>query len=193
MKIKQMDPASLTPYEGNPRKISEAAVEAVSRSIESAGFRQPVVIDEDGVIIIGHARTQAAIALGLKKVPVHVAEDLTPGQVKALRLNDNRTSENASWDQMLLGMEVGELAASDFDLDGLAFSNAEIERLLDAADDFEPITDPKTGTTEWTPEDLDGAEDDKNKFGERSKQVLVEVTCPECDAEFFLQPEDMKT
>ena len=75
------------PYEGNPR-INDAAVNAVARSIQKFGFRQPIVVDEDGVIVVGHTRWLAARKLGLNDVPVHVAKGLTPAQVKAYRLAD---------------------------------------------------------------------------------------------------------
>ena len=76
------------PYPGNPRQNDEA-VDAVAASLKEFGFRQPIVVDADGVIIVGHTRYKAAQKLGLKQVPVHVATDLTPAQVKAYRIADN--------------------------------------------------------------------------------------------------------
>src|SRR5713226_7826471 len=77
--------ASIRPYENNPR-LNDAAVDAVAASIKAFGFRQPIVVDENGVIICGHTRYKAALKLGLEKVPVHVAKDLTPEQVRAYRV-----------------------------------------------------------------------------------------------------------
>ena len=80
--------ANIKPYDGNPRH-NEQAVEAVARSIQEFGFRQPIVVDEHGVIIVGDTRHKAAQRLGLTEVPVHIAAGLTPAQAKAYRLADN--------------------------------------------------------------------------------------------------------
>jgi DNA modification methylase len=104
------------PYEGNPRVISEAAVEKVALSISEYGWRQPIVVDEADVIIAGHTRLRAAQKLGLETVPVHVATGLTQAQVKGLRLMDNRAAEESGWDDSLLVAELDELLALDFDL-----------------------------------------------------------------------------
>ena len=104
------------PYEGNPRVISDAAVEKVALSIGEYGWRQPIVVDEAGVIVAGHTRLLAAKKLGCETVPVHVASGLTPVQVKGLRLMDNRSAEESGWDDSLLVSELDELLAMDFDL-----------------------------------------------------------------------------
>src|SRR5436189_5509570 len=101
MKIELRKLSEIKPYEKNPR-INEAAVDAVAASIKEFGFRVPIVVDADGVIICGHTRLKAAQKLGLGSAPVHVATDLTPAQVKALRIADNKTSELAEWDFNLL-------------------------------------------------------------------------------------------
>src|ERR1700730_12542265 len=75
----------IRPYENNPR-VNDQAVDAVAASIREFGFRQPIVVDADGVIIVGHVRYKAALKLGLKNVPIHVAKDLTPEQIKAYRI-----------------------------------------------------------------------------------------------------------
>ena len=92
MRIEQRDPATLTSYAGNPRRIPDAAVEAVAASIRQYGFRQPIVVDAAGVVIVGHTRLLAALKLELPTVPVHVA-DLTPAQARAYRLADNKTGK----------------------------------------------------------------------------------------------------
>ena len=84
--------STIRPYENNPR-LNDAGVDAVAASIRDFGFRQPIVVDEDGVIIVGHARYKAALKLGLETVPVHVAADLTPEQIKAYRIADNQTAD----------------------------------------------------------------------------------------------------
>ena len=100
------------PYARNPRIAPEAAIAKVAASLAEYGWRQPIVVDPDGVIVVGHTRLLAAKRLGLAEVPVHVATDLTPQQVKAYRLADNRTAEESSWDLELLPLEISELARS---------------------------------------------------------------------------------
>ena len=86
--------SAITPYDRNPRD-NDAAVDAVAESIERFGFRQPIVVDEAGVIVCGHTRFKAAQKLGLDEAPVHVATDLTPEQIRAYRIADNKTNEFA--------------------------------------------------------------------------------------------------
>ena len=87
----------IRPYERNPR-LNDQAVDAVARSLEEFGFRQPIVVDAEGVIVCGHTRWKAARKLGLAKVPVHVAKDLSPEQIRAYRIADNQTATLAEWD-----------------------------------------------------------------------------------------------
>jgi ParB-like chromosome segregation protein Spo0J len=94
------------PYARNSRKIPERAIDKVAASITEFGWRQAIVVDKDGVIICGHTRLLAARKLALKQVPVHVADNLTPAQVKAYRLMDNRRHEEKDWDIDLLGVEL---------------------------------------------------------------------------------------
>ena len=104
MKIELRKLSDIKPYENNPR-LNDAAIDAVARSIQEFGFRQPIVVDKKGVIIVGHTRFKAAQKLGLKTVPVHVAKGLTPAQVKAYRLADNKTAELAELHQLSAGAE----------------------------------------------------------------------------------------
>ncbi len=99
----------LIPYERNPRK-NEKAVEAVCESIRQFGFKNPIVIDTQNVIICGHTRALAAKVLGIKQVPCIVADDLTEEQIKAFRLVDNKVGELASWDVDLLPLELADIA-----------------------------------------------------------------------------------
>jgi ParB-like chromosome segregation protein Spo0J len=132
MKVELIDIGRVIPYARNPRR-NEKAISKVAASIKEYGFRQPIVVDEEMVIIAGHTRLQAAQSLGLKKVPVHIAEGLTTPQIKAYRLADNRTHEDAEWDDELLAIELGELNELGFDLDLTGFEAIELERLLDGA------------------------------------------------------------
>ncbi|MAT13769.1 MAG: chromosome partitioning protein ParB, partial [Planctomyces sp.] len=91
MKIESRSLADVRPYEQNPR-LNDKAVASVASSIQEFGFRQPIVVDPEGVIIVGHTRYKAAQQLGLEKVPVHVARGLTPAQVKAYRIADNKSA-----------------------------------------------------------------------------------------------------
>src|ERR1700689_2172752 len=118
------------PYARNSRKIPERAIDKVAASIKEFGFRVPIVVDKDGVIICGHTRLLAAKKLGLREVPVHVAENLTPAQVKAFRLMDNRSHEETDWDLDLLGPELEELKGLEFDLSLTGFDERELEDLL---------------------------------------------------------------
>src|SRR5712692_11039828 len=111
----------ITPYARNARKIPPAAVDKVAASIQEFGWRQPIVVDRDGVIIVGHVRLLAAHKLDLKEAPVHVASNLTPAQVRAYRLLDNRSHEETSWDEGLLGLELLDLKGMGIDLDLTGF------------------------------------------------------------------------
>ena len=107
MIVTEMPIERLVPYARNPRN-NASAIDAVKASIAEFGFRQPIVVDEKMVVIVGHTRLEAAKSLGLKLVPVHVAEGLTPAQARAYRLMDNRSHENAEWDDELLRLEFGD-------------------------------------------------------------------------------------
>lgn len=117
----------ITPYENNPRK-NDVAVQYVANSIREFGFKQPIVIDRNGVIVAGHTRYKAAIELGLEEVPCIMADDLTDEQVKAYRLADNKVAEASEWDFDLLEKEMNDIY--DIDLEQFGF-NAEGEVLDD--------------------------------------------------------------
>ncbi len=130
MKVEKRKVGNIRPYEQNPRQ-NDDAVDAVAASIREFGFRQPIVVDAEGVIIVGHTRWKAAKKLGLEFVPVHVATDLTPEQAKAYRLADNRVADLATWDYDLLPIELRDLQVADFDLGLLGFGDDELASLLD--------------------------------------------------------------
>jgi DNA modification methylase len=140
MKIELRSIEEIKPYENNPR-INDKAVEAVMASLKEFGFRQPIVVDKDGVIIVGHTRYKAAQQLGLEKVPVHVAKDLTEAQIKAYRIADNQTATIADWNYELLPIELKDLQGMDFDLDLLGFSEEELGKILEQ-DITAGLTDP---------------------------------------------------
>ena len=131
MKVEMRPISTIRPYENNPR-LNAAAVEAVAASLREYGFRQPIVVDEDGVIIVGHVRYLAALKLGLETVPVHVAKDLTPAQIKAYRIADNKTAELSDWNYDLLPIELAQLQEMNYDLGLLGFDQDELARLLNS-------------------------------------------------------------
>lgn len=111
----------LTPYDNNPR-LNDAAVDAVAKSIEEFGFKVPIVIDKDGVIVAGHTRLKAAKQLQIDEVPCIIADDLSDEELKAFRLADNKVSELAEWDWNKLGLElakINEIDMLDFGFDEL--------------------------------------------------------------------------
>jgi len=140
VELRKLD--DIRPYERNPR-LNDQAVDAVAASLAEFGFRQPIVVDEAGVIIVGHTRWKAAQKLGLARVPVHVATDLTPEQARAYRLADNKTGELAEWDLEILPIELNELREGGFDMSVLAFDVEELGKLLNSAEGVtEGLTDP---------------------------------------------------
>lgn len=144
MKIRLADPETLKPYPHNPRLISQAAIDKVLASVREFGWRQPIVVDEDGVILVGHTRRLAAIKGGYKQVPVHDATGLSDAQKRAYRLADNRTGEESEWDMPVLATEIAGLRALDFDLKPLGFDTPEL-RALEAKEpgkDAEAVPEP---------------------------------------------------
>lgn len=132
-KIEYWPLAKIKPYPNNPR-VNDGAVAFVANSIKEFGFRNPIVVDNAGVIIAGHTRLKAAKKLGLKEAPVIVADDLSDEQVKALRLADNKTAETAEWDLNLLDQEISEIA--DIDMTDFGFElDEEPDDDADAVDD----------------------------------------------------------
>lgn len=157
--VKIMPIDKLKPYPNNPRK-NEHAIEPVANSIREFGFKQPIVIDTDNTIIAGHTRLLAAKELGLTEVPVIVADDLTPEQVKAYRLADNKTGELAEWNFEQLDIELGDIA--DIDMSDFGF---DLGSSLD--------TDGESGKGGGEEIDVDDFSDDK-----------FEHVCPKCGFHF---------
>ncbi len=154
--IQLVDITQIKPYENNPRK-NDKAVDKVAESIKEFGFKNPVIVDKDNLIIVGHTRYKAAKKLGLTQIPVIVASDLTPEKAKAYRIADNKTGEIAEWDYEQLINELEELKLSDYDLELTGFDMKEFEDMMEEYhpqevedDDFdidealEEITEPIT-------------------------------------------------
>jgi len=128
MEIKQLELKDLTPYANNHRK--KQAIDKVASSIKEFGWQQPIVVDQDMVIVVGHTRYQAAQKLGLDKVPVQIATGLTDAQIKAYRLLDNRANQDALWDDDMLKIEVQDIDKMDIDLALTGFDEKELDKLL---------------------------------------------------------------
>lgn len=142
MEIVNIAVDKLVPYENNPRNNTEA-IQYVANSIKEFGFKVPLVIDSDNVVICGHTRLLAAKQLGLKDVPCVVADDLTDEQIKAFRLADNKVSEIATWDMDKLRLELDFL---EFNMEELGFIEAmEEPDITDFLEDHESkVKEPKT-------------------------------------------------
>lgn len=126
----------ITPYENNPR-INDDAVKYVANSIKEFGFKVPIILDKNNIIVTGHTRLKAAKKIGLKEVPTIMADDLTDEQIKAFRLADNKVSEYATWNDDLLNIELQDL---DIDMSDFGF-DLEIEDI-----DFENLDDEREKT-----------------------------------------------
>jgi hypothetical protein len=151
MNIVMMNPNELQPYPGNPRR-NDQSVDQVARSIREFGFNQPIVVDANRVIVVGHTRLKAAKKLGLDQVPVIIVDTVSEEKLQAYRLADNKLNELAQWDDSLLIDELTEIIArGDQHLTG--FSQEELDELLGTD---EPLTDhsaytKKIDTPVYTP------------------------------------------
>lgn len=161
MSVEQMEIGRVVPYVRNPRK-NAPAVAKTAASLREFGWRQPIVVDEALTVIAGHTRLLAARSLGMATVPVHVAKGLTKAQVRAYRIADNRTGQEAEWDNDLLALEFADLADEGFDATLTGFDNDELAQVLGHVPSFEPV-----------------GEDEQGRLDTRAP-----VTCPQCHHEF---------
>lgn len=159
LKVEYRNIADLNPYANNPR-LNDGAVDAVAASIKEFGFKVPIVVDSDGVIVTGHTRAKAAEKLGLESVPVIVASDLSPEQVKAFRLADNKTSELAEWDMGKLYIELGEI--ENIDMNDFGFNI-----------DLPELGDPTVGIDDPYEDTGDG--EDAHMGGSRGYSITYEI------------------
>ncbi len=134
-RIVMMKVADIIPYENNPRK-NDSAVDPVANSIKAFGFKQPIVVDKENVVIVGHTRLKAAEKLGLTEVPVIVASDLSEEQAKAYRLADNKSGELAVWDFEALDLELSGLEDFEFDMSDFGFESFGNSSADEYIDDF---------------------------------------------------------
>lgn len=150
----------LKPYERNPR-VNDAAVDSVAASIKEFGFKVPIVVDSENVIVAGHTRWRAAHQLGLETVPCIVADDLNEEQIKAFRLADNKVAEKAEWDDALLELELFDITSIDmsefgFEIDevddekSVSESNKQFERMeLKAFEHYDYVVFVFKNTMDW--------------------------------------------
>jgi ParB-like chromosome segregation protein Spo0J len=148
-------------YPKNARKWTDKAVAKVAASIREFGWQQPLVVDSQGVIVIGHLRRKAGQSIGLTTCPVHVAKDLSPAKIRALRLADNRTAQESEWNLDILAAEFTELKTFDFDLTITGFDLTQVDGYLRGAN-FQPSTEAEQG-----------------KLDQKKP-----IKCPECGHEF---------
>src|SRR5699024_2440755 len=120
--IRNISLSELKEYDNNPRLINDEAVDRVAASIKEFGFKVPIIVDENNVIVAGHTRKLAAQSIGMDEIPVIIADDLTEEQIKAFRLADNKVAEFSEWDFDLLSDELDEL---DMDMDDFGFDEIE--------------------------------------------------------------------
>ena len=146
LQVKYTDPLDLIPYENNPR-INDYAVKKVMESIKEYGFTNPISVDADMVIIAGHTRREASILAGLDRVPYIVKDDLTPEQVKAYRIADNKLGELATWDEEMLKDELIDLQEADIDLEVMGFTDIDIMQIFKEDDPEEKEKKPKEEKT----------------------------------------------
>jgi site-specific DNA-methyltransferase (adenine-specific) len=148
LKVQWVGIEQLKPYGRNPRRRSEDSIRKIADSIAAFGWQQPIVVDKEFVVIIGHGRLEAAKLLGAKQVPVVVAGNLAPEKVKALRLADNRTNRDSDWEIGLLAQEIEELRGLDVQLvEQAGFTEDDLKRIADDLDEsaLEKIAGSKTG------------------------------------------------
>ena len=129
MKIQEVNIDDIIPYAKNPRQNDEA-IAKVASSLKEFGWRQPIVVDKEMVVIAGHTRLGAARRLNYLKVPIHIATDLTENQIKAYRIADNRVGQEAKWDEDLLSLELKDLQLDGYDLEQTGFNDEELDALL---------------------------------------------------------------
>tara|TARA_R100001440_G_scaffold6078_6_gene12671 strand:+ start:2158 stop:2640 length:483 start_codon:yes stop_codon:yes gene_type:complete len=135
MNIQEIEIDKIIPYHNNPRK--NLNVDKVASSITEFGFQQPIVVDKNYVVIVGHTRLQAAKKLNYQKVPVFIA-NLSENKAKAYRIADNRLNEDSSWDYDFLNIEMNILNEGNYDLSQLGFNDEELKNLLANQGDFLP-------------------------------------------------------
>lgn len=167
----------ITPYWRNPRRITPEAVEGVRRSLGDYGDVQPIVVDSDFVIIVGHTRHQALTQIGESETEVYIATDLSPEKVREYRLADNRLSEMTQWDHSQLMMELREWESS---LVAAYFPNLDLE-----------VDVIRAATPDVTPDDMVKAEREVKHIKDPGPTLVTAVQCPSCARQFSVRTDSM--
>ena len=165
MKVEQWPIGKVKPYRLNPRVREEHNVAGIAASIKAFGFQQPIVVDKNGTVIIGHGRLLAAGELKLKKVPVVVASYLTDDEARAYRIADNKAAESSGFDMSMLPLELGDLHRSGFDLSLTLFPMPDLQKMVPALGDGEDVVPP-------------------GEFPEVDGNIPTEHKCPKCGYEW---------
>lgn len=174
LKVEEWDIEKLIPYYRNPRRNDEQ-VERMASAIREFGFRIPVVARSDGSIVDGHLRLKAAQKLGLKTVPVALADELTDTQIKAFRLLANQSANWAEWNEDLLKLEIEDLKQEEFDIGLIGFDGDLLQRLDFGADSFGSWDDQQEGG------ETGGEGEDFQEYGD---DIKTEHKCPKCGYEW---------
>lgn len=144
----------LVPYEKNPR-VNHQAVNEVAKSIREFGFKVPVIVDEDNILVAGHTRVEACKRLGIEEVPAIVADDLNEEQIKAFRIMDNKSAQYAEWDYELLLEEIGDLEELDYDIDLTGFKQVELDEIIEEMEEENEKAEKEKPEMEFTEELLE--------------------------------------
>lgn len=197
MQIVNVPVDSVIPYDSNPRN-NQNAVQYVANSISEFGFKVPIILDANNVIVAGHTRYLAAKSLGLETVPAIIADDLTEEQVKAFRIADNKTAEQSDWNLLKLSKEI---IGIDFDLEDFGFSDIEIDNLESLGNDFfgtseadeadiapnmyAPNVFPRESNVTVTGQQVERAKERlENRFSSQMVSEHRKIICPHCGEEF---------
>lgn len=175
--VKTVDINSIRGYEFNARIIPQEAIEKVAASIREFGWRQPIVIDEEGVILAGHTRHLAAKHLGLTEVPVHLAVGLTKDQADLYRLMDNRSNQESGWDNDLVTQELADLKGEGYDLSLTGFNANEITTYLS------DLTDSGDADAMAKAKKPTGGEPD-HSASKSDPGSKTQIVCPRCGKHF---------
>lgn len=166
----------------NSRTHSDEQIQGIADSLHEFGFINPVVIDENDMIMAGHGRVKAAENIGYESVPVVKADHLTHEQKRAYVIADNKLALSSGWDDEILKEELSIIDASEVDVNVTDFSSDQIQKILGQVD-FEPEYEPNFSTRDVTPDDLEKKQEDLSGRYERQEPGR-EVICPDCGHEF---------
>jgi len=174
MRIKSQDPKKLVPYENNARTHPQSQIDFLIKSITEFGFKMPILVDENNMVISGHGRRLAALQMGLDKVPTIADGSLSEDQKRAFIIADNKSSEMGGWDDDILNFELSQISGSEYDVGMTGFDYT--------SEEFIPTTEPNAGGRIITEQDMIKAKSLQDNLIENIPPIPV--MCPNCGAEF---------